>query len=104
MEKTAALFSPDVTESDLIMKNFTGGEVIRAKMQKALEDMLQPERKVHKVVCLHSDQPHVTICNVRRGEDRDVVDKGKSQESRLALSLYFKRCDGTYKNINGELL
>ena len=51
--------------------------------------MLRPIR-VHAEGCLHSDKPEMAVS---RGSNA-----GEEVTSRFAKELYFKRCDGTFKN------
>lgn len=60
----------------------------------ALARMLAPTQ-IHVVGCLHSHDPEVTI-------QETYVDSETT--SRLAKSVYFRRCDGIFKNIMGEKL
>ena len=62
--------------------------------KRALNDMLKPT-KVHREGCTHSDNPEMIIC---QDEGRDGL------TSKLATALYFKRCEGTFKNLVGEKL
>jgi hypothetical protein len=59
--------------------------------------MLKPTRIHAKKGCMFSDDPEVVI---KAPEDDQV---GRT-ESKLATWLYFKRCDGSFKNIKGEVL
>jgi hypothetical protein len=67
--------------------------------------MLKPE-KVHAVGCLHSGRPEVIVCQEAGGNFGGVGDGGDEKEdtSGLATDLYFKRCDGIYKNLAGRVL
>ncbi len=59
------------------------------------------EGKRHKTGCMHSGMPECVISNTAQ-EDSDEADKGVKGD--LASSIYFKRCDGVYKNVKGEVL
>lgn len=71
-----------------------------------LWDMLKPEKHVHAEGCLHSDKPEMIICcSDEPDSTRDMEEGPKGNEtSKLATGLYFKRCDGSYKNAAGEKL
>ena len=60
----------------------------------AVDDMLWP-KKTHKKGCMRSSQPESIICTT--GGDDDGTTK-------LATDIYFKRCDGSFKNIAGKVL
>lgn len=60
----------------------------------AMEEMMKPN-KVHARGCLHSEKPEMIVCKVQNDAEG---------ESRLTSSLYFRRCDGTFSNITGEVL
>ena len=64
---------------------------------------------VHCNGCMHSEEPQVIIHRgVRHKKDGSVVDESLNEEvpreSKLASGLYFKRCDGLFKNIKGKTL
>lgn len=52
--------------------------------------------KYHAEGCLHSSKPEMIISN-------EVMEEGQ-RTSKLARALYFRRCDGVYKNVAGERL
>jgi hypothetical protein len=59
--------------------------------------MLKPE-KFHVNRCLHSNSPEMIISHTgNQGNEAACI-------SKLATDLYFKRCDGTFKNVVGEKL
>ena len=88
----------EIREIDL----FDGLQVSRSKqgIQSSLDKMLKPY-KYHNGVCFFSTSPQ---CDISRG--RDSVNTSTVDESggtsKKATDLYFKRCDGKFKNAMGE--
>lgn len=60
-----------------------------------VEKMKKPV-KLHSAGCVHSEMPEVII------QAEEASEHGL--ESRLISGLYFRRCDGVFKNIRGETL
>ena len=75
------------------------------RLRYSLDDMLKP-KKLHAGGCLHSEHPEVILCNKDQKPHAETTSKCKKsgQESKLATSLYFKRCDGAFKNVKAEVL
>lgn len=75
--------------------------------KQAMEDMKKPQ-KVHVGGCLHSESPEVIINGTSQrvgvGEGESSSADELRSEGGLASHLYFKRCDGTFKNVLGEVL
>lgn len=92
-----ALQLTDKDEGLLVFNNFTcgWGEEVRELVGQAMEAMVEPDGKVHDGGCLHSGKPNMIIC---QGKGLKEVEGG---EARLASGLYFKRCDGCFKNLKG---
>ena len=92
-----------------LSRNFTSecGAYARDQIGRAMDEMLKP-RNVHGKGCLHSEKPEMIIQteDVESREDAGTrKEDGRSKsESGLASSLYFKRCDGVFKNSKGEVL
>ncbi len=78
------MFAPGVSDEDRDKKLFT---------------KLGP-RKLHDNGCLLSQAPEVCVSGVGRSTE------GKRRESGCGLtkSLYFKWCDGSFRNLEGEVL
>ena len=53
--------------------------------------MLKPT-KIHAEGCLHSTKPELVIAGASRNHDGSMT-------GDLATSLFFMRCDGSFKNI-----
>lgn len=67
------------------------------EVKDAASRELMPSQ-THVNGCLHSDKPGMII-NRRAGRSKPTT-----RPSKLATSLYFKRCDGSYKNVIGQRL
>ena len=50
---------------------------------------------------MHSDMPEFVISNPAQKYSEEAR---KGVKGDLARSIYFTRCDGVYKNMNGEVL
>ena len=70
-------------------------------MRTAVRSMLQPVKN-HRNGCLRSNIPEVIIAGGT--SDTNEQDVGEGEKGDLASSLYFKRCDGVFKNVKGEKL
>jgi hypothetical protein len=75
------------------------------KFQAALVQMLKPTKR-HINNCLHSDNPAMIISRscADNNDTGGRLTEQKTNTSKLAIDLYFKRCDGTYKNVLGQVL
>lgn len=71
-------------------------QYVEQKYKEAWEYMLFPTGRVHVQGCMHSHSPKMIIANTNGNED--------GLDSGLAISLYFRRCDGSYKNVKGDKL
>ena len=58
--------------------------------------------KRHAHGCLHSENPKVIIEKCAVSDDKE--DPESMRRDELSRSLYFRRCDGRYKNMRGEVL
>ena len=75
-------------------------------IDEATQKMLKPTR-LHVDGCLHSEEPKVIISlrlRNNRGDKEDRSTTGAAIESNLATSMFFKRCNGTFNNMNREPL
>lgn len=68
-------------------------ERARDWIKYAMEMMMIPGKHIHTGGCLHSERPQMVVCKDLEGGS-----------SSLASSLYFKRCDGRFKNVKGVVL
>ena len=96
-EKLAVLLSNSIPETELIYKSYVDemGKTARANIANAVEEMMRA-RQVHGSGCLHSENPEVVVCSSAR--------KDKGGPPALATGLFFKRCNGVFKNVKGEVL
>ena len=82
------------------------GHEIRMHVEDTVKKMLEPT-KIHVRGCLHSKTLEVIMCK-RDTDSREAgtvtQDRSLVRESPLATCLYFRRCDGVFKNIKGEIL
>jgi hypothetical protein len=69
----------------------------REAMIDAAVSFIKGSQHVHVEGCLHGSQPEVIIA-------ASPMDTDNTGMSRLATSLYFKRCDGTFANLCGKKL
>ncbi len=61
-----------------------------------------PPVKIHaEKGCVFSDKPEMIIT---QGVSSDGKGGESGRESKLASGIYFKRCDGSFKNVKGERL
>ena len=120
-DRTRRTLTPDEF-SDLLktscaerrMNSWRDPDKVRAaeEVRKMLEaaNKMSTTRKVHRG-CVHSAKPEMIICKDDGLEDARGSSESNANmvgqdtvESSLAKSLYFKRCDGSFKNIKGERL
>lgn len=72
----------------------------------AHRQMIWPMR-MHIGGCLHCDEPEVIICKeaaTSNSVGETATDNRDTTVGGLASSLFFKRCDGVYKNLKGEVM
>ena len=65
------------------------------------ESNLRKIKKEH-VRCVYANEPEMIVCAPK--EDTRRHRTRHSKESSLASALYFRRCDGTYRNLKWEKL
>jgi hypothetical protein len=70
-----------------------------------MKTMMRPRRR-HRPGCLHSDELDVVIArpSTERMDADQSAFSGQVAFSSLATCLYFKHCDGQYRNVAGEVM
>ena len=79
----------------------------RSSVENSVKAMMVP-KNIHVGGCMLSGRPDMIICQNTaqwNGNDGSTdLERSGSRESILATALYFKRCDGVFKNIKRQML
>ena len=76
---------------------------IRRDLENPCDKLVEGKRHIDG--CLHSDKPDVIVSTTFQKANRGIMTGEEAAAAGdLLTSLYFKRCDGSFKNVRGEML
>ncbi len=93
----------DTPRGDIEPNPNLGGQALSNAAREKLGDKpIQGKR--HTDGCMHSTKPDMVIVTTVEEAANAIMEAGGTPVDDLSTSLYFKHCDGSYKNIRGQEL